>query len=205
MRRLVMGVGALGALAVCCGSAAALNFTFQDVGGLPPSLVVGSSLTEAGQTMTFGVFTLNEGGQITTGTARRVMSSGELPEPNFALELSNISVVLPVPAEGLDGLVFHRSMGSGFIGLWVNDASALVPVGALDGLTLGGVSFSDTSSGLRDPSQRRTVRVTGVVHSFAVGGSGMLIDNIVGMPAPSPGTALMLSGPAVPVLLRRRR
>lgn len=199
-------IGAIGALTLGASQAHAYVLNFQNLDGPGPAqYTVGTVFSQAGSAAVLSEFTLNEGGTISNGRARRVFFGPSIPELNYALTLNNITLNLALPSGGLGGFSFNHSLPTGFINISVNGASAIIDGAALNGLVLGGVTFTDGPTGADDPALRSLVTATGIVESFSIGGSGLIVDNFAGTPAPTPGAGLMLIGPAGLGALRRRR
>lgn len=209
MRGRVLIAGAIGALAAGLPARTAGAWSLDFEGLDAPSTRgwgVGESLSQGGVTASMSEFMLNEGGVITTGRARWNLYAVSLISINHYLVLDNITAQVAVPSGGLLGFAFMHSMPAGFINVTVNGASAFIDAGSLNGLTLGGVTITDTPmTGSGDPSRAALASFSGVVSSFSIGGINLAVDNFTGTPAPAPGAGTMLLGSGVLVALRRRR
>ncbi len=207
MKLRMCSLGAVGALTLSGAPVGAAVIDFESLDQAPPkNWSVGANFSQGGVGVALTEFTQNEGGVVTTGKARIGVYAVSLVRINHFLELANITASLAVPSGGYAGFSFSHSIPSGFINLSVNGESAFIDGSNLNGFTIGGVTVSDTlTPGSLDPSRAALATFSGVVTSFSIGGSGFLIDNISGSLAPAPGAATMLLGPALPVLLRRRR
>lgn len=197
--------GAIGALTLGAAQAHAYVLDFQTIDTAGPQYAVGTVFNQGGSVASLSEFTLNEGGTVSNGRARRVFFGPSIPTLNYALTLNNVTLNLALPSGGVGGFSFNTSLPRGFINLSVNGVSTIIDGATIDGLSIGGVTFASTLTGADDPALRSLVTASGVVESFSIGGSGLTVDNFSGSPAPSPGTGLMLIGSAGLGALRRRR